>query len=360
MAGEQAKVKAERGGRVLITGIAGGLAALVARRMAARGHEVIGVDYRPLQRHPEGVSKCYQANYNKTRIEDIFRAHRPTHVLHLGRVGNLKEDPGKRFDLNVVGSRKVLDLTLKYATSRLVVLSTFHIYGAHPHNHIPIAEDEPLRAGGELPQIADAIQLDHQAVIWAYRHPQVGTVVLRPVNVIGPHIRNEISKLLRSPAIPLILGFSPMMQFIYEDDLAAAIVTVAEAKAEAKAAVKAEAKAAVEVEERSGADPRESGSGGAPAGVYNVAGLGSLPWREAIRVAGARAIPVPGTLARAYLGLAGLFYRELPPYMVNYFKYPCVVSDQALRRDFEWAPQVGQEEAIRRTVAAREDSTDCA
>jgi UDP-glucose 4-epimerase len=320
-----ASKRSERG-RVLITGIAGGLAALVAERMAARGYEVIGVDYRPLRKPLKCLLAFHQANYNKTRIEDLFRAHRPTHVLHLGRVGNLKEEAGKRFDLNVVGSRKVLDLTLKYQTRRLVVLSTFHIYGAHPHNHIPIAEEEPLRAGSELPQIADAIQLDHQAVIWAYRHPEVGTVVLRPVNVIGPHIRNEMSRVLRSPAIPVIFGFSPMMQFIYEEDLAALIVVAVEGGA------------------RSGAE-RE------PCGVFNVAGCGSLPWRQAVRVAGARAIPVPGTLALAYLGLAGLFYRELPPYMVNYFKYPCVISDQALRGSFDWEPRVRQEEAIRRTVA---------
>lgn len=306
----------------LITGIAGGLARLLAEKLSRRGYETIGVDYRHVPIPPRCLSNCYRANYNKTKIEDIFRRHRPTHVFHLGRVGNLKERMGKRFDLNVVGSRKVLDLTLKYDTQRLVVLSTFHIYGAHPHNHIPIYENEPLRAGEAFPQIADAIQLDTQATQWAYRHQQVGTVVLRPSNIIGPNIRNAMSTALRSPVVPGIFGFSPMVQFIHEEDLVRAIVQVAEGQA---------------------------------VGVYNVTGLGSLPWREAVKIAGAREIPVPAALAESYLRLARLFYSELPPYLVRFFKYPCVIADDAIRREFDWVPRRGQEEAIRDTVEVEPD-----
>lgn len=303
----------------LITGIAGGLARIVAESLAGSGYEVVGVDYRPMESPPEFLEKCYQASYNKTRIEDIFRRHRPTHVLHLGRVGNLKERMGKRFDLNVIGSRKVMDLALKYGARRLVVLSTFHIYGAHPHNHIPIHEDEPLRAGGAFPQIADAIQLDNQALAWIYRHREVGAVVLRPSHVIGPDIGNAISTTLRSPLVPVMFGFSPMVQFVHQRDLRAAIIAAAEGNA---------------------------------VGVYNVTGIGSLPWRDAVRAAGAREIPIPASLAFAYLRAAGLLFRTFPPYLLNFLKYPCVVSDNAARTAFGWRPSVGQEEAIRDAVAA--------
>ena len=304
--------------RALVTGIKGGLAQIVANKLSARGYRCIGVDYRPLETVPEGLEECYQANYNKTRIEDIFRKHRPTHVFHLGRVGNLKEKMGKRFDLNVIGSRKVMDLALKYQARRQVVLSTFHIYGAHPHNHIPIYEDDPLRAGSAFPQIADASQLDNQAIAWLYRNREVGTVVVRPSNVIGPDIGNEMSKTLRAPLVPVMFGFSPMVQFVHQDDLSDAVIVAAE---------------------------------GSTAGVYNVTGVGSLPWRDSVGVAGARQVPILASLATSYLRAAGLFTRTLPPYMVNFLKFPCVVSDAALRRDFDWAPRIEQVAAIRDTVA---------
>ncbi len=301
---------------VLVTGIAGGLAQLVAQHLVAAGKEVVGVDYRPV-RPLSGVLakvKVHRASYNKTAIEDVFRSRRFDAVLHLGRVGNLKEDAGKRFDLNVVGSQKILRLCIQYGVTNLVVLSTFHIYGAHPANHIPIAEDEPVRAGLDFPQIADAIQLDAMAGSWVYKHPEVRCVVLRPTHVIGPLVRNTMSKFLRLQRIPHLLGFNPMMQFLHEEDLAAAIL------------------AAMGVGE---------------GGIYNVAGQGAVPWRTAIELAGASTFPLPTALARAWLSRVAAF----PGYLLNFFKYPCVITDASFRQATGWAPEIGIRESLVSTTA---------
>lgn len=304
---------------VLVTGIAGGLAQRIARTLHDHQYTVVGVDYRtlpPASAFPENVV-LVRAHYNKTGIEDVFRRHRPSLVLHLGRVGNLKEQLEKRFELNVVGSQKITAMCLKYDVRRLVVLSTFHVYGADPINHTPISEEDPLRAGTEFPEIADAIHLDQHAVMTMYRHPQLQTVVLRPCNVIGPTIQNAMSKFLRQPRIPVMMGFDPMVQFIHEQDLTAAILAVAESS---------------------------------PIGVFNVTGKSALPWHTAVEIAGARPIPAPSTVAFAYLRVAGLFAPTLPPYLINFIKHPCVISDDALRRTFDWQPKVNEVEAIRSTV----------
>ncbi len=303
----------------IVTGIAGGLAGLVARRLKEEGYKVIGVDYRPMRSELPFVDHVYQANYNKTKIEDVFRRHPPSHVLHLGRVGNLKQTIKKRFDLNVIGSRKVMDLAGRYGAKRMVVLSTFHIYGAHPHNHIPIYEDEPLRAGMESPQIGDAIQLDNQAITWTYQHPECKTAILRPTNVIGPNIKNAMSNFLRSKRGPVMMGFDPMVQFIHENDLVDALVAVAAGEA---------------------------------VGIYNVVGQGTLPWRTALDVVGMQQIPIPSTAAIGYLKMVGLMSRALPPYMVNFFMYPCVISDAKIRETFDFAPSVAIEDALRSTRLA--------
>ena len=154
----------------LITGISGSLSRRVADRLLARGDTVVGVDYRKAPSDLDPRIRFYQANYNKTRIEDVFRHHSFSTVLHLGRVGNLKEGMGKRFDLNVLGSQKIMNLCLQSHVKRLVVMSTFHIYGAHPANHIPISEEDPLHAGADFPQIADAIQLDNMASMLSLIH----------------------------------------------------------------------------------------------------------------------------------------------------------------------------------------------
>jgi UDP-glucose 4-epimerase len=40
----------------------------------------------------------------------------------------------------------------------------------------------------------------------------------------------------------------------------------------------------------------------------------------------------------------------LPSYMVNFFKYPCVIADAHFREVFGWEPRVSELETIRSTV----------
>jgi UDP-glucose 4-epimerase len=306
--------------KLLVTGIAGGLAQHAAALLLEGGHEVVGVDYRPTP-PLDGVFggalahvPVHQANYNKTAIEDVFRKGGFEGVVHLGRVGNLKESVGKRFDLNVVGSQKIMNLCRQHGVARLVVLSTFHIYGADAANHTPIAEDEPLRAGTQFPQIADAIQLDSQASRWVYESDGCSVVVLRPTNVIGPAIHNAMSSFLRQPAVPHVFGFDPMTQFLHEGDLARAIVLASTSTVR---------------------------------GIYNVAGVDAVPWRTAIRFARAHSYPVPSLLASLFLKVAP---DQLPAYMLNFLKYPCVIADDRFREAFGWRPEIGAEETIWSTV----------
>src|SRR5690606_11577993 len=79
-------------------------------------------------------------------------------------------------------------------------------------------------------------------------------------------------------------------------------------------------------------------------GAFNVAGGSALPWSLAIELAGVRPLPVPG-------GLASLYVRamtDLPAYLVNFLKYPCVVTDRAFRATFAWEPS----HATRATLAS--------
>lgn len=296
----------------LITGIAGGLAQRVASRLVEQGEEVVGVDYRPVS--AETAYPVFRASYNKTAIEDVFRKHDVKRVLHLGRIGNLSEPIEKRFELNVIGSQKLMGLCVQHGVESLVILSTFHIYGAHPRNHIPISEDDPLRAGTDFPEIADAIQLDNMATTWIYKHPEVRTVVLRSTNVVGPNIDNTMCKVLRRPRIPTLAGYNPMSQFVHEDDLSRAVIA--------------------------------AGKGG-HRGVYNIAGAAVIPWRTALEICEARAVPVPSILIERYVRS----FSKFPEYLVRFFKYPCVISDAAFRRDFEWTAEVDIKETLRSAVA---------
>jgi UDP-glucose 4-epimerase len=105
-----------------------------------------------------------------------------------------------------------------------------------------------------------------------------------------------------------------MTQFVHEDDLANAVIAAARGK------------------ER---------------GVYNIAGAAVVPWRTAMDICETRATPIPSILIERYVKS----FSKFPAYLMRFFKYPCVISDAAFRRDFGWEPQVDIKETLRSAVA---------
>lgn len=286
---------------ILVTGAAGPLARIVCERLQRPGVELVGADVRPM---PEGVEfpgAFYQALYTQRKIDDVFRRHRPKALVHLGRIrGSEAGSFSHRYTQNVLGTQHILnDLCLSHGVERVVVLSTFHVYGAHQHNHILIREDEPLRATQTFPELADAVELDHAATTFLWRYRRVNTVVLRPANIVGPRLNNMISRLLRGDAAPVLMGYDPMIQFIHEQDCATAI----------ERAIK-----------------------GDTWGVFNVAGEGVVPWSVAVRLAGARPVPIPHVIAYSLVGLLARWRRSFPKHLIDYYRYPVVISDEAFRQ----------------------------
>jgi UDP-glucose 4-epimerase len=299
---------------VLITGASGGLARVVVDMLAER-YRLVGVDPRPL---PAGVSfpgVFHQADYSQRRMEDFFRHNRFHALLHLGRVPvTASSRRSVRYNMNVLGTRSLLDHALKFGVRNVIVFSTFHVYGAHQHNHIHITEDDPLRASQIFPEISDAVELDLLSTMFLLRNREVRTVVLRPVNVIGPRIHNQISKFLRSDLCPLLMGYDPMLQFIDERDIARALMLCLDSD---------------------------------KSGVYNVAGEGVVAYSHSIRLAGGSPVPVPHFIVYPALAALSVMGSRFPKHLIDYFRYPTVISDAAFRNDFGYQPEVTTVDALK-------------
>jgi len=289
--------------KVLVTGAAGALARIVMEQLV-EDHEVVGVDVRRLLdgRLIPGPFE-YVRRYNQRRMADVFRRHRPDALLHLGRARSMELSTRKRYDQNVLGTRYLLELCAHGGVREVVVLSTFHVYGAHQYNHVLLDEDEPLRAIQTFPEIADSVELDHAATTFLWRHREARTVVLRPVHIVGPSLNNLMSRLLRLRRCPKLWGYDPLMQFMHERDAARAILLALT---------------------------------GDRVGVYNVAGEGVVPWSRAIRLAGRRPMAIPHVLA--YPAAAALPERFFPDHLLDYFRYATVVSDQRFREEYGFTP----------------------
>ncbi|MBL7716801.1 MAG: NAD-dependent epimerase/dehydratase family protein [Bdellovibrionales bacterium] len=292
---------------LLVTGAGGALARLATKVLATK-YNLIGVDPRPLSSNHHFPGDFFQIDYHHRQMTEVFRNHKIHALIHLGRIrADTRTSANFRFEMNVIGTQKLLELSRAHGVEHLVVLSTYHVYGAHRHNHSYLTEDEPLRASQTFPELADAVELDHAASTFLWRYPEVRTTILRPVNIIGKHVKNTICQMLRGGFCPQLIGYDPLMQFIDEKDMARALILALDQPIR---------------------------------GVFNVAGEGVLPYSKAIQLAGALPVPVPGFVGYPAVKILASLGLGFPPHLLEYFRYQTVVADDAFRKSFGFVPKV--------------------
>ena len=130
--------------KVLVTGISGGQGRLLARRLLD-SFEVCGADRVAWEGRPKDVA-VHQVDLRKRKFEDVFRTEQPTAVVHMGMVRHFRVSEQMRHDVNVRGTKQLLDHCVHYGVQRLVVMSSSYVYGAFPENPFYMDEDHPLGA----------------------------------------------------------------------------------------------------------------------------------------------------------------------------------------------------------------------
>jgi UDP-glucose 4-epimerase len=149
--------------KILIIGIAGGLAQMTAR-LILNEHpewEILGIDSRDISKVPplKGLTSL-ELKYSRGNFENLFRTHQFEVVYHLGRIShssNTHNILAKRIELSVMGTNRILELCERSQVKKVIILSTFHVYGALPDNSIFLKEDAPLRASIRHPELRDVV-----------------------------------------------------------------------------------------------------------------------------------------------------------------------------------------------------------
>src|SRR5215510_12280862 len=253
---------------VVVTGISGNLGRTLAR-LLHRHERIIGIDRRPFEGKPKDV-EMFQLDLRGRRAEDVFRRKEIRAVIHMGIMHDPRMDEEEHHSFNVVGTTRILECCAKYGVKKVVVLSSANVYGPSPDNSNFLTEDAPLMAASRFAGVRDLIEVDMLAHSFFWRHPNIETVILRPVHIVGPTIRNAPSNYLRLRYPWVLAGFDPMLQLIHQDDAARAM------------------EAALTPNLR---------------GVYNVVGPGQVPLSAILRELGRKEVAIPEPLARAALSV---------------------------------------------------------
>jgi len=296
--------------KVLITGIAGGQGRLLARRLL-ENYEVCGVDWVDWEGRPRGV-RVHVVDIRKKRFEDVVRTELPTAIVHMGMVRHFRTSQRTRHDVNVRGTKQLLDHCANHGVQQLVVLSSSYVYGAAPENPYFMDEDSPALGSRAYPEIRDLVEVDALASAYLWRYPHIRTCVLRPVNTLGYYVHSMIGRYLRQRRVPTVMGFDPMLQFIHEEDLSEAIALALQHRLQ---------------------------------GVFNVTGPGEVPLHVAIRETGGTPLPLPEPIMRPLFDR--LFRWGLLPYpsgAIDYLKYPVTVAGERFIDATGFQPLFGLEE----------------
>lgn len=125
--------------RILITGAAGSIGSEMVRQVARfEPKEMILIDQAETPMHD--IRRMMAANHpnipcrtivasitNQAFMEDIFRRYRPEYVFHAAaykHVPMMEDNPAIAVQNNIVGTRIIADLAVKYGTKKFVMIST--------------------------------------------------------------------------------------------------------------------------------------------------------------------------------------------------------------------------------------------
>jgi UDP-glucuronate 4-epimerase len=228
--------------KVLVTGAAGFIGSTTARRLLARGDEVVGLD---------NLNDYYDVNLKKARLAilqkepnfrfefldladregmaKLFAASRFERVVHLAAQAGVRysiENPHAYVDSNVVGTLNVLEGCRHNAVKHLVYASTSSVYGANTNMPFSVHQnvDHPLSLYAATKKANELMAHTYASL---YGLPVTG---LRFFTVYGPWGRPDMALFLFTKAIlegkPIdVFNYGKHRRdFTYVDDIVGGVV----------------------------------------------------------------------------------------------------------------------------------------
>jgi UDP-glucuronate 4-epimerase len=228
--------------KVLVTGAAGFIGSTTARRLLARGDEVIGLD---------NLNDYYDVNLKKARLailqkepnfrfefldlanregmEKLFASSRFDRVVHLAAQAGVRysiQNPHAYVDSNVVGTLNVLEGCRHNAVQHLVYASTSSVYGANTNMPFSVHQnvDHPLSLYAATKKANELMAHTYASL---YRLPVTG---LRFFTVYGPWGRPDMAlflftkSILEGKPIDVFNYGKHRRDFTYVDDIVGGVV----------------------------------------------------------------------------------------------------------------------------------------
>jgi len=306
------------GKKVLVTGVSGYIGGALCRRLEHADWcvRVDGCDLRA------PLDKADKVHYRELDINDPGLAEwvadcAPDVVVHLAFVLNPMHDEARMRRINVGGTRAVLHAAAAAGTRQVMVASSGTAYGAWPDNPVPLHETDPIRPHPTFQYAREKAEVETLCADFMAAHPEVVFSIIRPCVLYGPNVRNYLSRMLTGlPTVVGLAGYDPDLQFVHEDDVARAILTILEKDAR---------------------------------GAFNIAPPDTLTMEETLGMTGKRVVRLPEWVL---VPLADFMWRHrinvlgAPSSFLDYLRYPWVLDSGRLVDELEFEFRYTSREAL--------------
>ena len=314
----------EVGRRILITGAAGFLGEATLEYLTRdSANFVVAVDVNPT-RGPAGETRRFVSVIRDVTqpVDDLLDDYSIDTVIHLAFMLQAQRDPDHARAVNVGATDALLASCSRTRLRQFVYLSSATVYGAHKSNSRPFVETDPANPVKGFTYSEHKAEAERLVLQFGETHPECAISILRGCVVMGPGSSNFITDSLGLKVLPVPAGANPEMQFLHVDDYCATVGAVL-----------------------------MNGS----RGIFNIAGSGTISWREMVKLAGGRAVPVPAMALRSLTDMTwklGL-QRRSTGVGISFIQYPWLVSTEKLEQQTDWKPRHSSEQAVRSWASSR-------
>ncbi len=296
-------------GGVLVTGAAGFIGKSLIAELARAGtnSEILALDMREVVAHERLPNVTYlTGDVRNPALRDVFQVHRPQTVVHLASVVAVGGDPQRDWEIDVLGTKNVLQSALDAGVEHLIVTSSGSAYGYHSDNPVPLHETDPLRGNADFPYARNKREVEEMLIEWHDLYPDLHQTVFRPCTVLGPTTNNQITAIFERPVVMGVSGTATPFSLIADSDVVDALVQAVR-------------------------QPKP--------GIYNLAGDGTLSLREIAELNHRPYIAIPPSLLKFALWLLHLLrVTKLGPGHAKFIQYRPVLSNDKLKSEFGFTP----------------------
>lgn len=302
--------------RIAVTGISGYIGTQLMRRLMIHPEveAIIGIaDVPPIESPP----KLTFVKQDITQpFDDLFAKHNVDAAVHLAFVvAPTRKEEWARC-INVEGTRNFLHACEKANVGYLLYLGSTSAYGAHKDNPVPLTEESPLRPNERFQYARDKVATERLFEDFAIANSQAKVTVLRGSPVLGPGGAKAIGAKVFQSVMVRMAGTNPPMQFLHEDDLIDVLIALLEKKA---------------------------------SGIYNVAGDGTLTYKEVARLAKRPMVVTPKGLLGGVMDLAWKLRLQSQSNSsgLDFIAYPWVASNEKLKKAIGFRYKYSTEETVK-------------